>query len=114
MRLIDLRDQCFVLHSQNEVPGLYHLALGMCQHAGFAPQVSQQAIQVQTIISVVAAGMGVALVPKAARAYPNPHVRFIDLADQQARNALHLSLVMPRDTNNPTAQRLRTVMIEGN
>ncbi|OZI20669.1 LysR family transcriptional regulator [Bordetella genomosp. 9] len=110
VRLIDLRDECFIMHSEEEVPGLYHLARRTCEQAGFTPRTGQQAIQVQTIISVVASGMGIALVPGAARAYPNPHVRFIDLADRHARDALHLSLVVARGFGNPTIKRLQDVM----
>ncbi|MEH2291583.1 MAG: LysR substrate-binding domain-containing protein [Nostoc sp.] len=35
----------------------------LCQQTGFSPSVSQQAIQMQTIISLVAAKIGVAIVP---------------------------------------------------
>jgi DNA-binding transcriptional LysR family regulator len=111
VRLADLRDECFVLNSREEVPGLFHLAWGLCQQAGFSPRITQEAIQVQTIISVVASGQGIALVPKAARAYPNRHVRFIDLVDPQTKNVLHLSMVMLRDTDSPMLQRFREIML---
>ena len=42
---------------------LYDLVVGFCQRAGFSPRIEQEAIQMQTIVSLVAAGMGVALVP---------------------------------------------------
>ena len=45
-----------------QVPGLAALAMMRCQASGFAPRVAQEASQVQTIMSLVASGLGVGLV----------------------------------------------------
>jgi DNA-binding transcriptional LysR family regulator len=89
------------------VPGLYGVALALCRRAGFSPRISQEAIQVQTLVSLVASGMGLALVPGVTRAYSTPHVAFVPLADADARGALSLSLVTHRDTSCASVLRLR-------
>lgn len=96
----------FIMYSSGEVPGLHGVVLGLCSKAGFAPVVHQEAVQVQTVVSLVASGLGVALVPGAARAYSNPHVRFIPLEDSDAREAISLSLVTHRDTHSMPVVRL--------
>ncbi|WP_419204294.1 LysR family transcriptional regulator [Bordetella trematum] len=101
------RGESFVMYSPAKVPGLHDVAMALCRRAGFAPRVSQEAIQVQTLVSLVASGMGVALVPGVARAYVTPHVAFVPLADAEARAALSLSLVTQRETTCASALRLR-------
>lgn len=63
LRLRDLADQPFINYRPSEVPGLHALVVLACQNAGFMPQVKQHAVQAQTLVSLVGAGLGVALVP---------------------------------------------------
>ncbi len=58
-----LADQPFVMFPRHSAPGLHDAITGVCDRAGFAPRIAQEAIQMQTIISLVSVGMGVALVP---------------------------------------------------
>jgi DNA-binding transcriptional LysR family regulator len=58
-----LEKQPFVMFPRHSAPGLYDAIVGACDRAGFAPRIAQEAIQMQTIISLVSVGMGVALVP---------------------------------------------------
>ncbi len=44
-------------------PGFQDQIVGLCQRAGFSPQIIQEAVQMQTVVGLVAAGMGVSLVP---------------------------------------------------
>lgn len=65
----ELADQPFILFKSISV--LNATVRMACQQAGFVPRVAQEAIQVQTILSLVHAGLGVALVPaKTARFVP--------------------------------------------
>lgn len=102
----------FIMYSAREVPGLNSVALSLCTKAGFAPIVHQEAVQVQTLVSLVASGLGVALVPGVARAYSNPHVRFLALSDPESRHAISLSLVTHRDTRCMPVIRLRESMCQ--
>jgi DNA-binding transcriptional LysR family regulator len=58
-----LADEPFILFPRRAAPGLYDLIIGLCARAGFVPRIEQEAIQMPTIVSLVGAGMGVALVP---------------------------------------------------
>jgi DNA-binding transcriptional LysR family regulator len=57
----------FIATPRSLGPGLYDQALGLCMQAGFSPRVVQEAIQMSTIVSLVAAGIGVALVPSSVK-----------------------------------------------
>jgi DNA-binding transcriptional LysR family regulator len=111
VRLERARAENFVLYSPLKVPGLHGVAQALCRKAGFSPRISQEAIQVQTLVSLVASGMGLALVPGVTRAYSTPHVAFVPLADAEARDALSLSLVTHRDTSCASVLRLRDSML---
>jgi DNA-binding transcriptional LysR family regulator len=43
--------------------GLSDVVLGLCTRAGFVPRVAQEAVQMQTVVSLVSSGLGVAIVP---------------------------------------------------
>lgn len=82
LRLADLADQPFVMFEPVSV--LHMMILLACQRAGFAPRAAQEAHQVQTILSLVQSGLGVALVPaRMTRSAPDG-VRFLPLHDPVA------------------------------
>jgi DNA-binding transcriptional LysR family regulator len=58
-----LQFEPFISFPRHLAPGLHDPIISLCQQAGFSPQVVQEAIQMQTIVSLVAAEMGVAIVP---------------------------------------------------
>ncbi|GAA5235953.1 LysR family transcriptional regulator [Verticiella sediminum] len=110
-RLVDCAGEAFVSYSPREVPGLAAWVGALCLGAGFSPRIEQEAAQVQTVVSLVASGLGVALVPASTRYFSHPAVRFIRLADQAARHALSLSLILPQDTPSATALRWRDLLV---
>lgn len=57
----------FVLFSRTVGAGLHEQILSACARAGFAPRVTQEASQVTSIVNLVAAGLGVSLVPASMR-----------------------------------------------
>jgi DNA-binding transcriptional LysR family regulator len=61
--LSTLADELFILFPAKMGPVFYEQIINICQQAGFRPKVSQEAVQMETIIGLVAAGMGIAIVP---------------------------------------------------
>lgn len=60
----ELADEPFILPPQHHEPGCYGQIMETCRRAGFLPKVVQKDVWLmQTIISLVAGGIGVALVP---------------------------------------------------
>ena len=53
----------FILFPRQLAPGLYDPIITLCQAAGFSPLVVQECIQMQTIVSLVSANLGVSILP---------------------------------------------------
>ncbi len=62
-----LADQPFVHFARDVAPTLYDQIQDLCRSAGFAPRVVQEVREWLTHISLVEAGLGVALVPRSVR-----------------------------------------------
>ena len=69
-----------------------------CRNAGFSPQIVQETRETSTLLSFVAAGMGVALVPTARRMFALQGIVF-----RQLRNAPSVDLAVAWKTGNETA-----------
>lgn len=61
--LADLRGDAFVSSDRHLGQGFHDRLVQLCEAAGFMPHIVQQARQLQTLIALVAAGFGVALLP---------------------------------------------------
>jgi DNA-binding transcriptional LysR family regulator len=65
--LTDLRDEAFVLPEQHDVPGLHAAITAAFADAGITPRPAQRGVWlVQTVLGLVAAGIGLAVVPSSA------------------------------------------------
>jgi DNA-binding transcriptional LysR family regulator len=77
--LRSLATEPFIQFPRELAPGLYDLAIVACQKAGFTPHLAQEAIQMQTILGLVAAGLGVALVPQCMSKLQRADVHYLAL-----------------------------------
>ena len=96
--LSDAARQPFIMYPQHKVPGLSTLALMRCQLSGFTPHVAQEAIQVQTIMSLVASGLGVGLVAGVARLVMPRGVKCLALTDNPP--GFHVGIALARLQGN--------------
>jgi DNA-binding transcriptional LysR family regulator len=83
--LAALRNQPFVFFPRATSATLHDHVLGLCRGAGFSPTIVQEASELFTILNLVRAGLGVSLVPSAARRMGVPGVRFHDLGLPEAK-----------------------------
>jgi DNA-binding transcriptional LysR family regulator len=79
VQLSDLAHDPWVLFSARQGPGLHQIILDACARAGFAPNIGQEAPQMETIVNLVAGGMGVALVSRALATGGRKGVAFREL-----------------------------------
>jgi DNA-binding transcriptional LysR family regulator len=61
LRLADLAEEPFVFYARPSGPAVHDTIVGYCRAVGFTPRIEQEAADVQTIVSLVAAGLGVSL-----------------------------------------------------
>jgi len=67
VRLADLRDEPFIGYPSRHRSVVYDAVFDACQQAGFVPSVVQEVGETATLVSFVAGGLGVALVPASVR-----------------------------------------------
>ncbi len=77
-----LKDEPFIIFPRGQGSGFYDLLMGICRQSGFSPSVAQEAGQLQTILSLVAAGMGVALIPASVQALRREDVVYKPLQER--------------------------------
>jgi DNA-binding transcriptional LysR family regulator len=81
----DLAGEPFVMVPREIAPGLYDIVAGLAGRAGFSLQVAQEAIQMQTVVSLVSSGLGVAIVPASIANLGRRGVLYRELADAHPR-----------------------------
>ncbi|MBC7545206.1 MAG: LysR family transcriptional regulator [Candidatus Sericytochromatia bacterium] len=86
--LAALAAEPFVLFPRRLNPGFHDLIVRLCEAAGFTPKIAQEAILMQTIISLVAAGMGVSLVPASMAQLQRAGVVYRPLAEAGAHSEM--------------------------
>ncbi|WER50053.1 LysR family transcriptional regulator [Cupriavidus sp. WKF15] len=103
--LKSLAAEPFIMHPAAAVPNLHAVAMMLCQQAGFVPRVTQEAVQVQTIVSLVESGLGVALVPSVATRYANRRVKFLPLSSPRPAGRIGIALAARADDADRQVQR---------
>src|SRR5713226_6686637 len=63
LALAALAAETFILYRRPLGPGLYDAIIAACQRAGYSPQIGQEAPRMLSTLSLVAAGLGVTLIP---------------------------------------------------
>lgn len=87
----ELADEAFVMAPRSIAPGLHDIVSALAARAGFAPRVAQEAIQMQTVVSLVSSGLGVALVPASVANLGRRGVVYREIADAHPRLDLWLA-----------------------
>jgi len=77
--LADLADEPFILTPRNLGPSLYDTIVHACRAAGFEPRTGQAAPQIASVLSLVSAEFGVAVVPASMRDAMAHGIAYIDL-----------------------------------
>ena len=70
-----------IIFPERVSPDFHELVMAFYRAKGHQPFIQQEAIQMQTIISLVSAGLGVALVPASLQHLARTGVRYIAIAD---------------------------------
>lgn len=87
IRLDELADDPFVTYPSRYGSTMFELTIDTCRKAGFSPHIVQEVTQTSTLVSLVAAGFGVALSPESVQ-----HI--------QVTGAVHKPLAWPAATSD--------------
>lgn len=103
--LADVAKHDVVTYSPVDAWYFYELVVAAFQRAGVTPRYVQHISQVHTVLAVVNAGLGVALVPRSASALRLASLTFLDVEDVQV-DGVDLHCVWRIDNENPALATL--------
>lgn len=98
-----LAEEPFVMVPATLARGLSDVVLGVCARAGFAPRIAQEAVQMQTVVSLVSSGLGVAIVPASLLNLRRSGVVYRPVRDRHPR--IELRLAWRRDARSAPLAR---------
>jgi DNA-binding transcriptional LysR family regulator len=109
--LVMVKDEPFISYpaSLSANIGVYQAIFRLCERAGFVPRIIQEALEPSLIIGLVAAGLGVAIVPSSLRCIQIPGVLFKPIADEGAASITHY-LVHRTEDASPRVRALRDLV----
>lgn len=102
-----IANEPFILFPRHLAPGLYDQIISLCQTAHFSPNVAQEAVQMQTIVSLVAAEMGIAIVPASLQNLQRTGVVYRPVQEQTPKAAI--ALVWRHQDASPTVQHFLAI-----
>jgi DNA-binding transcriptional LysR family regulator len=106
--LRSLRDEPFVMIARATSDTFYSHAISLCQAAGFAARVIQEARETFTVLNLVRAGLGVSVVPATARRMRVPGVRFYPVKNVAA--SWTIGMIWRKDRRELTEPFQRAVL----
>lgn len=98
--LADFAGEPFIAFARTDGPGMFDATLAACHRAGFTPILGQEAPRITSTLGLVAAGLGVALVPASMRRVQMDGVAYCDLPDED-RPTVPLHLATRREPGSP-------------
>jgi DNA-binding transcriptional LysR family regulator len=104
--LVALAAEPFILYRRPSGPGLYDAILAVCRGAGFSPTIAQEAPRLPSTLSLVAAGLGITIVPASMAQIAMPGVAFRTLQGCPGLSA-PINLALRRGGLSATAARFR-------
>ena len=104
--MADLRNEPFVAYDSRD-SAVNEAVLRSCRRAGFVPHREHEAPGTAVLLALVAAGLGVAVVPESVRALPLEGLVFRDLLDA---GSIELALAWRSGEDNPAVEAVVGVL----
>ncbi len=76
----ELAQEPFIANTRSSEPVVRDAFISMCHSAGFSPKIAQEAGHVQTVLGLVAAGLGACLLPDFIKQIKRPGVQYVPLS----------------------------------
>jgi DNA-binding transcriptional LysR family regulator len=106
----DLAAEAFLLPPRQLAPGFYEQLTDLAQQAGFSLRIGPEASQLQTILNLVAAGMGITLVPESVMQMSGRGVVFKRLPEPAP--TMEIAVAWRRDDSSQVLQSFLEVVRE--
>ncbi|WP_426699626.1 LysR substrate-binding domain-containing protein [Rhodanobacter sp. Col0626] len=110
LRLVEVANDAFVSQPRELAATLYDRLVNLATRAGFQPSITQHAQQINGLLALVAAGLGLALVPASMRTVRMAGVSYVPLEDSDAY--LLLAVACRADNHSPALQQFLSTVAE--
>jgi DNA-binding transcriptional LysR family regulator len=91
LSLAELKNEAFIMYPRRAGTGIYWHVMELCTAAGFRPRVVKEVLESSTIIGLVAAGVGIAVVPADMNCIRFSEVVYRRITDAGAYTTLHVA-----------------------
>ena len=108
LRVNDLRDEEFVAHAGHGRSVMNSVLTAMCADAGFVPRVRHEVEETSTLVTLVSAGLGVAIVPEPTAALDIAGVCYRPLAPDTL--GVDLAAARAEKANSPLLENVLAVL----
>lgn len=108
LRLRDLKNQPFVWFKRSHAPLFYDLVVSSCNQAGLTLNIVQEAFTESTMLSLVAADIGLTFITEAARRRKPDNVVLLEVHDLNAK--ITLKAMWRTNERNPAVQEFLNVV----
>ena len=110
VRLSEVAGQDFVMYDRKHAPGFHDQVFGMLRNAGIVPNVCQTAGEMPTLIALVAAGIGISILPTSAVKHNIAAVVGCEIADPIPMS--EIGLASARDNDSAVVKNFRSLALE--
>jgi DNA-binding transcriptional LysR family regulator len=91
LALADLKGDSFIMYPREAGTGIYWQVMDLCAKAGFRPRVAREVLESSTLIGLVAAGVGIAIVPADMNCIRFEGIEYKRVSDAEAYSTLYLA-----------------------
>jgi DNA-binding transcriptional LysR family regulator len=91
LSVADLASEPLVTYAKSIGSGLYQKIADLCRDAGYSPKVAQEANTTPTMMGLVAAGIGISILPASLERLSFEGLKFVPLRDPGAQTAVLLA-----------------------
>jgi len=110
VRLSEVSGQDFVMYERSYAPGFHDLIVGILRDAQIVPNISQTAAEISTLIALVDAHMGIAVLPASAVKHSVASVIACDIVDQIPMS--EIAIVVSKHVRAAVVDNFRTFALK--
>jgi len=109
----DLANTPLIVPDRQSRPHSHDLVLALFEQEGIEPRIIQNADEKQTMLNMVAAGIGAAIVPRwwSGLVPRGAHVCALEISNDNSRAKLPLHVIWPRDVRDPSRDAVIEVLL---
>ena len=110
VRLQDLADEQFMVFPADKAPSVHAKVYLACQEAGIRPRIVLETWHMSSMVSLVAAGVGIALLPAQVRGLAHAGAVYKDLGNRSKNLTLEIAAGWRADNASPALRSFLSVL----